>query len=127
MGGVYMFEIIDYEFLRGDTKKLEKFRPTDAEKKPLILSSTDQLYFTMKTLKNEVVIKKKKNNGIDLESDGFYHITLQPEDTEELNPGTYKYDIELDLDLEPIYVQTIIKGEIKLKEDITTKEDKKDE
>lgn len=43
-----MPKTIDYEFKRGDTKALKKFRPTDSEGNVLILSDLDKLYFTMK-------------------------------------------------------------------------------
>lgn len=119
-----MARTIDYEFTRGDTKVLNKFRPTDNNGELLKLSTLDQIYFTMKDKSGTAVLKKSINNGINLESDGYYHITLEAEDTEELDVTTYIYDIELDLQLQPTFVKTLIEGEITLLKDITTKEDR---
>ena len=120
--------IINYgfekDFIRGDTKTLNKFRPIEQSGEPMTLKQDDQIYFTVKDKSKNTVIKKKINNGINLESDGYYHITLETTDTEELNADIYKYDIELDLAENPLFVQTLIEGEIKLQEDVTTKEDK---
>jgi len=120
--------IINYgfekDFIRGDTKVLSKFRPVEAGGEPMALKQDDQLYFTMKDRNKVTKVKKKIGNGITLESDGYYHITLETTDTEDLNADIYKYDIELDLAENPLFVQTLIEGEIKLKEDVTTKEDK---
>lgn len=120
-----MAKTIDYEFKRGDTKVLNKFRPTENNGNPLELSDVDQIYFTMK--KNEqgnAILKKSINNGITLGEDGYYHITLEAEDTSELDAGTYKYDIELNLMLDKLFVKTLIEGEITLLQDITTEGDR---
>ena len=119
-----MAQTIDYEFKRGDTKVLNKFRPTDSNGEVLTLSVTDQLYFTMKDANKTAVIKKTINNGITLGSDGYYHITLEATDTQDLAVGTYTYDIELDLNLIPLFVNTLIDGEITLNEDTTMKGDR---
>lgn len=120
-----MSKTIDYEFKRGDTKVLKKFRPIDNNGQVLNLSNTDNIYFTMKKdERGKAILKKSINNGITLEDDGYYHITLNAEDTGELNAGTYKYDIELNLNLETLFVNTLIEGEITLLQDITTKGDR---
>lgn len=119
-----MPKTIDYEFKRGDTKVLNKFRPTDNNGTPLKLSSTDQIYFTMKKGTNgNAVVKKSINNGIKLEDDGYYHITMYPEDTQDLSAGNYVYDIQLNLNLTNLFVKTLIEGEITLLQDITTRRD----
>lgn len=120
-----MAKTIDYEFKRGDTKVLNKFRPTDKNGEILNLSNTDNIYFTMKKDENgKAILKKSINNGITLKDDGYYHMTLEASDTAKLNVGTYKYDIELVLNLETQFVQTIIEGEITLTQDITTEGDR---
>lgn len=119
-----MAKTIDYEFIRGDTKVLNKFRVTDKDGTVLTLSPTDQLYFTVKNSNKVAVIKKKIGSGITLGPDGYYHITLESTDTEDLALGTYMYDIELVLNVIPTFVSTIIEGEITLDEDITTKGDR---
>lgn len=115
---------IDYEFIRGDTKRLKKFRPTTVDGEPLELTNSDNIYFTMKDANRVAKVKKSINNGITLE-DRYYHITLEAEDTEDLSLGTYNYDIELVLNVSPReFVATLITGEVTLTEDITTKGDR---
>ena len=119
-----MSKTIDYEFTRGDTKVLNKFRVTDKNGAVITLSASDQLYFTMKNSNKEAVVKKKIGSGITLGNDGYYHITLESTDTEDLAVGTYLYDIELDLNTINLFVNTIINGEITLNEDVTLKGDR---
>ena len=64
-----MSKVINYEFKRGDTKVLNKFRPTDANGEPLTLTPLDQIYFTMKDTSQVAVIKKKIGSGITLGDD----------------------------------------------------------
>lgn len=119
-------KIIDYEFKRGDTAFLEKFRPNDLNGIPLTLSLDDNIYFTMKQeADGQAILKKKINNGITYGEDGYFHITLEPQDTANLSAETYKYDIELVLQsFEPTYVKTLIEGEITLLQDITKEGDR---
>lgn len=120
-----MAKTIDYEFKRGDTKTLRKFRPTDNNGQPLNLSEKDQIFFTMKKDENsKAILSKTINNGIYLKDDGYYHITMEPDDTSELSADTYKYDIELNVNSHKLFVKTLIEGEITLLRDITTKGDK---
>ena len=119
-----MSKTIDYEFKRGDTKALNKFRPT-LNGEPLSLSNMDQLYFTMKrTEKGNALVKKSIGNGITLEDDGYYHLTLETEDTRDLDSGSYVYDIELNIvSSNRTFVQTIIDGTIELLQDVTNRRD----
>lgn len=119
-----MVKTIDYEFIRGDTKVLNKFRPTDNNGEPLILTGSDNIYFTMKNPNKVAVVKKTINNGIILGEDNYYHITLESTDTEDLAIGNYDYDIEMVLNLTKQFVSTLIEGEITLTQDITTKGDR---
>lgn len=119
-----MAKTFDYDIKRGDTKVLRKFRPVDANGEVITLTNADKIFFTMKNSNNIAVLKKTINNGIYLKDDGYYHITLEAQDTEDLPVGTYTYDIELDLNLNPVYVNTLIEGEITLNLDTTTKGDR---
>ena len=122
-----MAKTIDYEFKRGDTKLLKKFRPVDQNGNVLLLTNLDNIYFTMKKNENgTAIIKKKIGNGITYGSDGFYHITLQANETANLSAGTYKYDIELDTynSQAQLIVSTIIEGEIELTQDVTQEGDR---
>lgn len=116
--------IINYEFKRGDTNFLKKFKVTDKDGIEITLSDTDNVYFTMKNKDGEAVIRKNVTNGIQLLDDGYYRIVLDPTDTSKLKVCKYNYDIELNLNTTPLYVKTIIEGTIKLKKDITTEEDR---
>ena len=121
-----MTKVIDYEFKRGDTNFLNRFRPTDLNKEVILLSNSDNIYFTMKKdADGQAILKKSINDGITYGDDGYYHITLEPQDTANLSIETYKYDIELVLaSFEPTYVKTLIEGEITLLQDITKEGDR---
>jgi hypothetical protein len=122
-------ETINYEFKRGDTKKLNKFNLVDSAGEPITLTANDNIFFTMK-LRNttEAIVKKSIDNGIELGEDGYYHITLEPEDTEELEVSSdkkYVYDIELNMIVSgKLVVKTLFEGKIKLLKDITLKGDR---
>jgi len=119
-----MPKTIDYTFKRGDTKVLDKFRVTDANGNVITLSVSDQIYFTMKDSSKTAVVKKKIGNGITLGTDGYYHITLEATETQNLPVAAYSYDIELDLNLTVLYVHTLIEGTIELEEDVTMEGDR---
>lgn len=116
-----MPKTIDYEFKRGDTSNLKKFRIKDLNESIIELTNNEQLYFTMKqnTNSNKVLIQKTINNGIYLEEDGYYHITLEANDTSKLNYGTYVYDIELKSINPKLFVKTLIEGTITLTDEVT--------
>lgn len=116
-----MSKTIDYEFKRGDTNLLKKFRVTDKNGNVMNLTDNEQLYFTIKTNpnSNKVLIQKTINNGICLEEDGYYHITLEPSETSKLNYGAYVYDIELKSINQKMFVKTIIEGTITLTDEVT--------
>lgn len=123
-------KIIDYEFKRGDTNPLNKFKIYDEEGNELQLTENDNIYFTIKTKDNEdeAIIKKSLNNGIELDEDNYYHIILKPEDSQDLiiEKGVkYLYDIELNLMINgELFVQTIIEGKIKFSKDVTREGDR---
>lgn len=115
-----MAKTVDYDLKKGDTSKLKKFRILN-KGEILALGKNDKLYFTMKKEANKKpVIQKTTENGIVLE-DEYYHITLESEDTNELEPISYVYDIELKT--ASGLVRTLIEGTITLDNDITQKGD----
>ena len=120
-----MSKTIDYEFKRGDTNVLKKFRVKDKNDNLMELTENEQLYFTMKINpnSNQVLIQKRINDGIYLEEDGYYHITLEPSETSKLNYGTYVYDIELKSISPKLFVKTLIEGTITLTDEVTWEED----
>lgn len=116
-----MVKNIDYNFKRGDTYRLKKFKITDVDGKEITLTPTEQIYFTLKksTKQLEYVLQKRLGSGIELEDDGYYHITIEPRDTKNLNYGEYFYDIELKSTSPKELVKTLIEGIISLEEEVT--------
>ncbi len=117
-----MAKSIDYSFKRGDTQRLKKFKILDANKQEIILTSSEELYFTVKktTRDSSYLFQKKIGSGIELGSDGYYHITIDPADTNSLEYGDYVYDIELkSISQGNTFVRTIIEGTITLEEEVT--------
>lgn len=105
------------KLIRGDTKKI-KVRLLDSNDSEIYLGANDQLYFTVKTssLEEEASIRKSIGNGITY-SNGYYHITIDSTDTDSLDYGTYKYDIELVTDL-PL-TRTLVYGNFLLLNEVT--------
>lgn len=120
-----MAKTIDYEFKRGDTTKLKKFKITDKNGEVVTLGNTDHLYFTVKQNANSstVLLQKTIGNGITLGDDGYYHITMEAVDTSSLPYGDYQYDIELKATSPKEIVKTIIDGTITLTDEITWRGD----
>jgi hypothetical protein len=113
---------MDFEFPRGDTK-IFKFNLKDKNGEELSLSNTDKLFFTVKkSTKTDIVIfQKTLGNGIEYQSDNYYHVTINSDDTAELPYGTYMYDIELKTATG--IVKTLILGTITLTDEVTWKGD----
>ena len=109
---------MDLEFPRGDTKVF-KFKLTDKNGKDLILSSTDKIYVTAKSNSNskEVLFQKVIGNGIELNNDGYYYVTINPNDTNDLSYGSYGYDIEVKMSNG--IVKTVTIGTITITDEFT--------
>lgn len=120
-----MSKVIDYEFKRGDTTNLKKFRITDKNGEVLNLGANDRLYFTVKrnSRDSEVLLQKTIGNGITLGEDSYYHITMEAVDTSSMDYGTYQYDIEFKSISPKEIVKTIIEGTITLTDEITWRGD----
>ena len=84
----------DIEFPRGDTCNLE-FNLIDANGNVLELSNEDELYFTVKKSYNDsnYIFQKKYSNNQIIQRDGQCLLTIETEDTNKLNYGSYVYDI----------------------------------
>lgn len=105
------------EFTRGDTCRL-KFKRLDRDKQ-VIEHIPNKLYFTVKKnhLSNDVVFQKTLGNGITYDdTDKYYHIKINPDDTNGLPYYKYVFDIEVITDS---YKQTIASGAIILKQETT--------
>ena len=82
------------EIIRGDTAKF-RFRRYGADGN-IIATKADAIYFTIKEngYKQEYVLQKTLDD-MEFDEDYYYHITIRPEDTDNLDYGTYMYDVEV--------------------------------
>lgn len=104
------------EIRRGDSKvlKFQRKNPNGVIQTPI-----NEVFFTVKETqnKNQFIFQKKLNDGIEFNStDYYYRITITPSDTNGLEYGYYKYDIEVK---DGGYVRTINLGYFHVKEEIT--------
>ncbi len=78
----------------------------------------DSAYFSVKENidDEEYVFQKSLNSGITLIKENTYRVKVEPNDTYNLEPGIYNYDLQIALGEE---VQTILKGKLKIEPDIT--------
>ena len=81
---------------RGDLE-IRQFRVLDSNREPFT-DQMDEIYFTVK--KNAVYTKCEfqkllTDGGIVPLGDGLYQFTINPEDTDSLEFGSYDFDIEL--------------------------------
>lgn len=106
------------EMIRGDTLKLKFSRQT--EKEEIIKEPVDEMFMTFKEniyTRNFVFQKCLQKGSIFYEeSTGYYHVTIEPKDTEHLRYGDYFFDIEIKMN---DIVKTIAKGILTLKEEVT--------
>lgn len=78
----------------------------------------DAAFFSCKTSAsaNNYVFQKTLDNGISKVETGKYRVRVAPEDTKNLLPKAYKYDLQIGVNGD---VYTILKGELAITEDIT--------
>lgn len=72
---------------------LLKAQRLDLDDEPIIEPSA-QVYFVIKNMWRDTsyYVKKTLGDGITFDSDGWYHITIEPEDTENMPYGKYVWD-----------------------------------
>lgn len=80
--------------IRGDTK-LFKFERKDSSGET-ITDTPASIFFTVKEedLPDEFLIQKTIDD-MQMDEDGVWRFTLAPEDTDEMEVGTYKFDIQI--------------------------------
>lgn len=108
------------ELVRGDTLKLSFVRK-DSENNT-ILTIPEAIYFTVKTNTNkeEAIFQKTLEDMEKNEITGEYVFYINPEDTNSMNYGTYKYDLEVKDTIDDInYTKTIALGDFVVKEEVT--------
>lgn len=107
---------IDITAIRGDTIALgvELYD----EDGTLITDDLDAAYFSCKTdpSDSDYVFQKSLTDGISKIEAGKYRVRVAPEDTKDLEPGSYFYDLEITIGSD---VYTPLKGKLKLEQDIT--------
>lgn len=105
----------DFEYVKGDSHQI------------LVedVGEVDRMYMTVKCPSGLVRIQKKyyrdpeegKTEGIELQEDGSYLITLEPQDSDNLKCSLkYNYDIQI---IVGKVKATIVKGKLTLEEEIT--------
>lgn len=116
-----MIENVIFEFYRGDTYT------RDFSIKPAGLT-IEEIYFTIKQKENDKksIMQKKLNNGIVLtdidDEKKTYNILIDADDTNDFKIADYPFDIEIVIPTSTTKKRkkTIIKGIMRLKNDITT-------
>ena len=81
--------------------------------------TVEGLFFSVKVTEDDnyyVFQKNLENNGIEEIQPLRYRIRIAPEDTQDLNPGIYYYDLQVNLGSD---VYTILIGCLNIKQDIT--------
>lgn len=108
---------MDIEIIRGDTFMF-KFQRIGVDDN-VITNKAEKMWFTVKKnykTTEKLIQKTLKDKTITFDSDSYYHIVLENEDTKDLKYKTYVYDIQVENDG---YVQTISMGTITINNEVT--------
>lgn len=105
--------------VRGDTFAFgfELYEKSGDEVIPSTMELTEA-YFSCKRSKdsNEYAFQKTYGNGISHVSDNVYRVRIAPEDTENLAPGKYSYDLQINPSTD---VFTILEGVLEIRKGTT--------
>lgn len=79
------------------------------------------MYFTIrrKGADEEIVVQKSLGDGITRGPNGYYRVRVAPEDTRDISPGKYEYDLQINYGGDVVDVKTPIKGKINIAQDVT--------
>lgn len=103
------------KFIRGDTFKF-KFQRKDANDEPILVKA-QKLWFTVKkNYKTTEKLIQKTLADMTFDDEGFYHITLEHDDTKNLKYKKYVYDIQVE---NSGIVKTIAMGTLELTNEVT--------
>lgn len=105
-------------FVRGDTFYISRYIEDKEGNKLILDKKKDELNFTVRRNVESEILIEKHIEDIEISEDGKYKITLNPSDTENLDFGSYGYDIEIRIgkaEEEP-FVRTVENGKLKLLE-----------
>lgn len=105
---------------RGDTRKY-KFQRKNADGS-VILNVPNKMFFTVKQdfTDDKVLIQKRLPDDFEIDEEGFWHFTIEPEDTNDLNYGDYVFDVEVITDG---VKSTIAKGGFVIEPEVTFADD----
>lgn len=108
---------IDIEFTRGDTCPIQ-FELLDANKNPVSIDSSTEIYFTVKQSysSEEALFQKKFSNNDIVQENGFCSLVILPTDTNQLNYGNYVYDLCIK---SGDYTHTLAIGQLSLTNEVT--------
>lgn len=109
--------MVSIEMIRGDTKKI-KFQRKRIDN-TIIEEKTDKMYFTVKKSyysKTFLFQKRLDKDIIYDEESKYYYMTIEPNDTNELDYNTYVFDIEIIKNGE---VKTIARGNLIIDKEVT--------
>ena len=80
---------MDIEMIKRDTGPIS-IKPIVKDTGEYLLNDGDTLYFTLRKLQDRSIILQKTTTEFE---NGVGEITIEPEDTENLDEGTYLYDL----------------------------------
>lgn len=95
---------------RGDTKgfRFQRKYKDDEGEEQVITQIADELYFTVKkSYRDKDFLLQKKLSDMEFDEQGVYHFVINPEDTNDLDFGTFVYDLEV---IQDGYKKTISSG-----------------
>lgn len=94
----------DIYLVRGDTLRLSISGIKTADGEDYVLSDTDVIYLDVKkNAADKMAVFRKSITAADYDDNGVLPITIFPEDTVELSPGDYFFDVRLFMDEDNIY------------------------
>lgn len=102
--------------VRGDTKRY-KFQRLDAEGNPILIEA-DSVWFSVKRSPQDTKVSfQKTKDDMTFDEEGYYHFTILPEDTNNLDfTKRHFYDVEV---IASGVKTTIAFGEFILKPEVT--------
>lgn len=82
------------------------------------IDSLDTAYFSCKANADDdtYVFQKSLSDGISVVTAGKYRVRVAPEDTSNIEIGSYYYDLEIGVNSD---IYTILKGVLKVEQDVT--------
>lgn len=103
--------------IRGDTYQY-KFQRKNSDGTPILVEA-DKIFFTVKKSEEDKdFVLQKTIEDMTFDEEGFYHFTIEPEDTDGLKYGDYVYDIEIIMDRGK-YKKTRKRGVFKIDYEVT--------